>query len=548
MNQQPSLNYNWKQDLVLIAKNTFVWMYQLSEKYGRKIQYLDQIPYEELVELRSNGINGLWLIGIWDRSPASRKIKELYGKQDCIASAYSICEYRITDNLGGETAFNQLKENAHKAGFKLGCDIVPNHTGIDAPWLIDHPDWYIQANGNPSPYFQFNSPNLSSDPRVEIKLEEGYYSQTGASEVFQYRNNQTKENIFIYHGNDGTSMPWNDTAQLNYLIPEVRTAMRELIVEVAKHFDIIRFDAAMTLTKQHYKRLWFPSIGDEKYIPTRGGFNMDDLNFNKKMPNEFWVEVLDDIHKHAPDTLLIAEAFWLMEGFFINQLGMDRVYNSAFMNLLRDEKNKKFRQFIKDVCSWDPYFLEHLVNYQSTPDEEPAINQFGGKEKYLGVCTLLATFPGLPMFGHGQIEGYRERYGMDFLQPRFRETPSDEMIDIHQLIIRPLLDNRHKYSGSKNFKLHDYFQTGKIIIDNVIVFSNKNHADSSLVIFNNSKDQFDGYIQNPFHEIESNIIKLIDFFTKEEFEIPDSSNKPHPIFIPISAYECRVFDVITTPI
>jgi hypothetical protein len=324
--------------------------------------------------------------------------------------------------------------------------------------------------------------------------------------------------------------------------------VRALIVEVAKHFDIIRFDAAMTLTKQHYKRLWFPSIGDEKYIPTRGGYNMDDLNFNNKMPNEFWIEVLDDIHKHSPDTLLIAEAFWLMEGFFINDLGMDRVYNSAFMNLLRDEKNKKFKQFIKDVCGWDPYFLEHLVNYQSTPDEEPASNQFGVKEKYLGVCTLLATFPGLPMFGHGQIEGYRERYGMDFLQPRSQETPSDEMITNHQLKIKPLLDIRYKYSGSKNFRLHDYFQAGESIIDDVIVFSNKKDTYSSLIIYNNSKDQFDGYIENPFHEIDGHIIRLIDFFTKEIFEIPDSSNTPYLIFIPISAYECRVFDVITTPI
>jgi len=543
MSLQSQLNDNWKQNLVLIAKNTFVWMYQLSEKYGNQIQHFDQIPYEELLELRSYGINGLWLIGIWERSPASRKIKELYGKQNCIASAYSINEYRITDTLGGETAFNILRENAHKAGIKLGCDIVPNHTGIDAPWIIDHPDWYLQAEINPSSNFRYNSPDISSDQRVEIKLEQGYYNQTGAAEVFQYSERQFENKLFIYHGNDGTSMPWNDTAQLNYLNPETRKAVRELIVEVAKKFDIIRFDAAMTLTKQHYKRLWFPYVGGEKYIPTRGGNIMDDHDFNKKMPNEFWIELLDDIHKTAPNTLLIAEAFWLMEGFFVNKLGMDRVYNSAFMNFLRDGNNKKFKQFIKDICGWDPYFMEHLVNYQSTPDEEPASNQFGDDKKYLGVCTLLATFPGLPMFGHGQIEGYKERYGMDFLQPHLHEKPRDEMIHIHQSKIKPLLDIRHKFSGSKNFRLHDYFLPTKNVANDVIAFSNKNGDYLSLIIFNNSKNQFDGYIENPFYDIKAKALALVDFYSGEEIPIPISTIRSFQIFISISPYECKVFEV-----
>ena len=39
----------------------------------------------------------------------------------------------------------------------------------------------------------------------------------------------------------------------------------------------------------------------------------------------------------------------------------------------------------------------------------------------LACATLLATLPGLPMFGHGQIEGYTERYGMEFKQARMDE-------------------------------------------------------------------------------------------------------------------------------
>ena len=62
------------------------------------------------------------------------------------------------------------------------------------------------------------------------------------------------------------------------------------------------------------------------------------------MPDEFWREVVDRVAAEAPDTLLLAEAFWLMEGYFVRTLGMHRVYNSAFMNMLRDEENAKYRQ------------------------------------------------------------------------------------------------------------------------------------------------------------------------------------------------------------
>ena len=81
---------DWKNELVLIAKNTFVWLFQLSQKYNKTISTLDQIPIEELQQLKELGITGIWLIGIWERSPASKTIKTLYGFTHAAASAYSI--------------------------------------------------------------------------------------------------------------------------------------------------------------------------------------------------------------------------------------------------------------------------------------------------------------------------------------------------------------------------------------------------------------------------------------------------------------------------
>jgi len=90
----------WMPRLVLIAKNSYVWLDQLSRKYQRPITHLDQVPDEELDQLARWGITGLWLIGLWQRSEASARIKQLCGNAEAIASAYSLADYRIADDLG----------------------------------------------------------------------------------------------------------------------------------------------------------------------------------------------------------------------------------------------------------------------------------------------------------------------------------------------------------------------------------------------------------------------------------------------------------------
>ena len=87
----------------------------------------------------------------------------------------------------------------------------------------------------------------------------------------------------------------------------------------------------------------------------------------------------------APDTLLLAEAFWLMEGYFVRTLGMHRVYNSAFMNMLKMEDNQKYRQTIKNVLEFSPEVLKRFVNFMNNPDEKTAVEQFGKGDKYFGV-------------------------------------------------------------------------------------------------------------------------------------------------------------------
>ena len=99
----------------------------------------------------------------------------------------------------------------------------------------------------------------------------------------------------------------------------------------------------MVLAKRHVQRLWFPLPGAGGRFLRARKTRMSQEEFDALMPHEFWREVVDRVAAEVPGTLLLAEAFWLLEGYFVRTLGMHRVYNSAFMNMLRDEENAKYR-------------------------------------------------------------------------------------------------------------------------------------------------------------------------------------------------------------
>ena len=491
-----SADQAWMPTVVLIAKNTYVWLEQLSKKYGRHIHRLDQIPDEELRILATRGITGLWLIGLWERSAASRIIKRLRGNTDAVASAYSLKDYMIAEDLGGEAAYRHLKEHSAAAGLRLASDMVPNHMGVDSDWVIEHPDWFIYRNESPFPSYRFEGPDVSTDSRVEIKIEDHYYDNSDAAVVYRLRHHHDGSTRFLYHGNDGTTFAWNDTAQIDYSKAEVREHVIQVILDVARRFPIIRFDAAMVLAKRHVQRLWFPLPGAGGSIPSRAENAMSEEAFDSLMPHEFWREVVDRVAVEVPGTLLLAEAFWLLEGYFVRTLGMHRVYNSAFMNMLRDEENAKYRSYLKKTVEFDPDILKRYVNFMSNPDERTAIDQFGSGDKYFGVSVLLATLPGLPMFGHGQVEGFTERYGMDFKQARLDEYPNEDLVSRHQHLIAPLLKNRHLFAESTHFYLYDFWTEHGAVDENVFAYSNRHHHERGVILYNNAYESTHGTIHS----------------------------------------------------
>jgi len=326
-------------------------------------------------------------------------------------------------------------------------------------------------------------------------------------------------------------------------------------------FPIIRFDAAMTLTRKHYQRLWFPEPGTGGAIPSRAEHGISKHEFYKAMPSEFWREVVDRINKENPDTLLLAEAFWLLEGFFVRTLGMHRVYNSAFMNMLSDEDNAMYRLVLKNTLQFDPEILKRFVNFMSNPDEETAIKQFADGDKYFGVCLMMVTMPGLPMFSHGQIEGYHEKYGMEYRRAYWDEEINLGLLEHHKEIIFPIMKKRYLFANANNFLLYDFW-TGNVVNEDVFAYSNRVNNECALIIFHNRYAEVSGFIKNSVgfaHKVNDNkeIIQRTlaeglklpiegycifkDYLTGLEYIRRNKELNDHGLYIELHAYQKFLF-------
>ncbi len=487
---------DWMPNVVMMAKSTLVWLYQLSRGYGRDIRTIDDIPDEELDALASRGFNGLWLIGLWERSQASAEIKRRCGNPEAAPSAYSLFDYEIAGELGGWPALERLRERCAWRGIRLAADMVPNHTGIDSAWVRERPELFVQSEVCPFPGYRFDGGDLSGDGRVGIWLEDHYYDRTDAAVVFKRLDRGSGRVSYLYHGNDGTGLPWSDTAQIDFLRKDAREAVMERILHVARNFPIIRFDAAMIMARKHFRRLWYPEPGSGGDVPSRADRALGSEDFDRAMPEEFWREVVDLCAREAPDTLLLAEAFWMMEGYFVRTLGMHRVYNSAFMNMLKREENAKYRETIRNTQEFDKDILKRFVNFMNNPDEETAVAQFGRGDKYFGVCTMMATMPGLPMFGHGQLEGFEEKYGMEYRRAYRDEIPDRALVERHEREIFPLLKRRRLFSGVERFLLFDLVGPDGSVNENVFAYTNGDGAERALVAYNNSLSRAEGVLRD----------------------------------------------------
>ena len=139
--------------------NTRVWLRELANTLGRPAILAD-IPDEFLDQVAALGFDYVWFLGLWQTGSAGRQVslghpewlKEFqatlpdFSEADVSGSPFAVTGYTLHRDFGRETDLLSLKERLQARGLKLIVDFVPNHTALDHPWVIQHPEYYVQGD------------------------------------------------------------------------------------------------------------------------------------------------------------------------------------------------------------------------------------------------------------------------------------------------------------------------------------------------------------------------------------------------------------------
>jgi hypothetical protein len=345
--------------------NTWPWLEKLSELQKHQVQ-LGDVPDGVWDEIASRGFNIVWLMGVWRRSPESRRLTledrgntdrfqaalPGWAPADVISSPYSVTGYVPDACIGTWESLDLVRKKLHARGIALYLDFVGNHTALDHPWTREHPEYYVLGT--------------QDDAHTDATLFHPVQAAAGG-----------KTN-FIALGKDPYFPPWRDVAQLNYFNSDLRAAQIGELRTIAQHCDGVRCDMAMLQLTEIFGRTW------NRFL--RGA---------PAPSTEFWTEA----HKAAPDLTLMAEAYWGTEQKLFDT-GFTYAYDKTLYDAVRQANAGYVRERIGSLQDQQGRFVRFLENH----DEERRAVAFPN-DRLQADGTLMGTLPGIRFYYQGELEG-----------------------------------------------------------------------------------------------------------------------------------------------
>jgi glycosidase len=353
---------------VIFEVNTRCCLNELSSKLGRRATLAD-IPESCLEQWQSLGFTHVWFMGVWQSGPLAREAalaqagliqtaRELlddFKPGDVQASPYAIASYEVDPAYGGGEALRVLRNRLAAAGLKLILDFVPNHVGLDDPWIAQHPEYFFSVAEGTEGAFRANT---DQGPR------------------------------WLMHGRDPYFPPWVDTAQLNYGVLEVQQAVIHRLLKVANECDGVRCDMAMLLLRENFVKTWTALCTSESMPET-----------------EFWSRAICAVKETVPNLLLIAEAYWGSEPE-LQKLGFNYTYDKTVYDFLVARDSPGLEGYLK---AKGRSYLEHSLHFLENHDEPRAWKIFSDAAEHRKVAERLFLLPGAKLVHQGQMEGARHR-------------------------------------------------------------------------------------------------------------------------------------------
>jgi len=361
----------------IYAVNAQVLLRRLSSRSGQIT--LAGVPDDYWGRL-GDRFNLVWLLGVWERSPAAREealtdpgLRRAYSAAladrsaaDVGASPYAVRRYRLEPTLGRTNELALVHERLRRNGLGLLLDFVSNHVARDHPWTTRQPEYFVRPTAT-----------------ARARHPEWFF--------------EARPGLFLAHGRDPYFAPWTDTAQFDFNSPELRRALIGELLTIARVSDGVRCDMAMLALSDIHADIW------------------RETGERKRLASEFWTEAIATVRRQNPGFLFIAEAYWGL-GPKLIELGFDYVYDKELYDALRAGAPAVQRHLASDALGAGA--LRFIENH----DEDRAANVFALPQA-LAATAIIATLPGALLINDGQPEGRRKRVPVQLL--REPEEPAD---------------------------------------------------------------------------------------------------------------------------
>jgi hypothetical protein len=480
---------------LLYQINTRVWLTELAQALGRPAT-LDDIPDRELDHVRDMGFDWVWFLSVWQTGLAAQKVsrgnpewrKEFEEtlpdlcEDDISGSGFAITGYTVHSNLGGNPALARLRERLKKRGLRLMLDFVPNHMGLDHPWVENHPEYFIQGT----------EVDLARAPRnyTWVRRRQG--------------------DLLLAHGRDPYFPGWPDTLQLNYANPATQEAMIGELVKIAGQCDGVRCDMAMLVLPEVFERTW-----------------------GQRAPL-FWPKATQRARERCPGFLFMAEVYWDLE-WTLQQQGFDYAYDKRLYDRLREQHARPVREHFGAGLDYQNKLARFLENH----DEPRAAAAFSPKvHEAAAVITFLA--PGLRFFHEGQLRGRRKR-----ISPHLCRRPDEPVdLDLAKFYDRLLGVLRLRVVREGDWQLLDCRPAweGNWTWDCFLVFGWQETGNEQLLVaVNYAPNQSQCYVRLPFAGLEDRPWRLQDLLGTDVYDRNGNDLHSRGLYLDMPPWQASIF-------
>jgi hypothetical protein len=486
---------------LLYQINTRCWLRELSQRHGADIT-LANIPASEFAFWQARGFTHLWLMGVWTVGPRVRaeafKYADLlnaynflvpgWTAEDVLGSPYAIGDYHVSPALGGDDELKKFREQLHAHGMKLILDFVPNHLGLDHPWLREQPEFFVQGSDETQGVFQHQTVR---GPR------------------------------WLAHGKDPHFAPWIDTVQVDYRRAETRTAMLALLQSVAARCDGVRCDMAMLLLNDVFARTWthLPAQPSAQPAPT----------------TEFWADAIPAVQRAQPGFIFLAEVYWSLEGH-LQSLGFDFTYDKHLFDLLVNHRAAEPQVYLaaspEKYIHASAHFLENHDEHRIAPRLAPA--------EHRAAALLTLALPGMRFLHEGQLTGYPHHIPVQL--GRRPEIASDKTVEeIYETLLTVLQKTAIGHGAAKILAPRRAHPDNASAENFVVILWQAQPTEFDLVIVNLAPFRSECRVALPVAALAAHDWQLRDLLGSERYERTGEELDEQGLFLNVPAHAAQIF-------